>query len=137
MSAKFNEGLQVSGDLNKSIVGWTKEGEVVWLYWTHTGDIALMKMSPSVARKCAKNFTALDPNIRESLNDCSYSAGRLGDVDENLCERVIIHARENPDLRTLGISATWGDFAKAREDLTETTEDFPEISAPVPMKGLT
>jgi hypothetical protein len=112
MSDKFNEGLQVSGDLNQSVVGWTQEGEVVWLYRTHSGDIALMRMSPSVARKCAKNFTAIDADIRESLNDCSYSAGRLGDVDEDLCERTLVHARENPNMRTLGISMEWGDFAK-------------------------
>ena len=134
MSVKLNEGLQVSGDLNRSIVGWTKEGEVVWLYWTHTGDIALMRMSPSVARKCARNFTALDANIRESLNDCSYSAGRLAKVPEDLCERTIIHSRENPDLRTLGISANWDDFAKAKNEVMDTKEDLPKYYEPVLMK---
>ena len=126
MSAEFNEGLKVSGDLNKSIVGWTRDGEVMWLYWTHTGDIALMRMSPTVARKCARNFTALDAKIREDLNDCSYSAGKCGKVPEDLCERTIVHSRENPELRTLGISANW-------EDLTKTVEEFPAYK-PVLMK---
>jgi len=102
-------GALLKDSPSKSIVGWTKKGTVVWLYWTETNDLAFVRMSPALARKCARNYTGLDSKVRESLQDCSYSAAKYGPVEDDLFERSVVNPRENPQVSTIGISAFWGE----------------------------
>jgi len=95
----------------KNIVGWTKEGIVIWIYLTNEGQLALYRMSPAVARKLSKTMVALDDSVRESLNDCSYSAARSGTVPSDFSERSIICPCENEQVKTIGISLSWSCLA--------------------------
>jgi hypothetical protein len=98
------------GYSKRSIIGWTQDGAVIWMYWTPKKELAFIQMSPSIARQYAKKLRNLDSHTREILNDCSYSAARHGTVENNLCVQWIINPRENPKVKTIGISLSWMDL---------------------------
>ena len=105
---------QIIDDATKChLVGWTNDGTVTWLYWTiQEQQLYFLRMSPIIARKIAKECSYVERDVRERLNDCSYSAASARSVDENLFERFNINPSTNPHVRTLGIGISWSQLDK-------------------------
>ena len=95
------------------VIGWTKAGAVIWLYWTASHELICRRMSPRRARYHARTAGNLDIESREQMNDCSYSAERYGPIDAKLDEKSVINPTENPQVRTIGLSLSWWELSES------------------------
>ena len=118
----------------QSVVGWTKEGLVVCLYWTDDFELVLLKLSPSVARRYSRELTFISPLLREHLADCAGSASKYCPQDTELNEQLIIHAVKNPDIQTIGVSLSWGELSNNKKEnlsFVQKTKTYTSAREPI------